>query len=321
MAPRSLGTRQHRAAAQTVRPEAGRRFHRTGYRAVSQGLPGAPLLHSSPAEQGRVPGASLGAKAPASGRQAAPQSLVPGQLLGSPGKGEGHPTGAELIIGTPWRRGVPVLTEDKGAGHLPPAPRPQLLLGSWRGLAGWGRQGAAATPRSPSGVLSPPLAYGLSPLPWSFAPLNSFGLEDELECTRVRACACVGVPHWMSGFSPKPNRSSALSILPGLQHGAEGVSAPSDSAHGCPGRDGGKAGRAGGHCVTCKMLPMQRVISHRSGRPAEGRGPGSPVLSHAMQIVGARQRTVPAAGSLRACQRGKLECCLYLEKFVLQSEL
>lgn len=245
----------------------------------------------SPAEQGRVPGASLGAKAPAGGSQTPSRSLVPGQLSSSPRKGEGHPTRAGLVIRAPWGRGVPVLTGDKGVGHLPPGAPPTAAPGAMAGERGaWGRdsQGAARHARPAPRLGS--FAHGLSPLPRAASSLNSFGLDDERECAHVRACVCVGVPRRVSGFSPRLVTSSVHSpraaacgrgrprALLTLPMAAQG------------GREGGEDGRGGGHRVTREMLPLQIVISHRSGSPAKGRAPGSPVLSRAMQIVGARRR-------------------------------
>lgn len=154
----------------------------------------------------------------------------------------------------------------------------------------WGRdsQGTARHARPAPRLGS--FAHGLSPLPRAASSLNSFGLDDERECAHVRACVCVGVPRRVSGFSPRLVTSSVHSPRAAAcgRGRPRSLLTPPMAAQG--GREGGEDGRGGGHRVTREMLPLQIVISHRSGSPAKGRAPGSPVLSRAMQIVGAGRR-------------------------------
>lgn len=54
----------------------------------------------------------------------------------------------------------------------------------------------------------------------------------------------------------------------------------------------------GGCCVTCWMPPQaDNYLTRVRGSPDKGRGPGPPVLSRAMQIVGVRQEACPSVGA------------------------
>lgn len=156
-------------------------------------------------------------------------------------------------------------------------------------------------PFSVWGSLSHTSAYGPSPLLSSSSFLSSFGLKYELDCRRVcyaRGCVPVG----RQGSSPNQMRHPRCALSRG------GAGAP------CCGVARGGLCPFGPHPwlpreglwteeevvvsqAGCPPPQADSYLTHIRGSPDKGRGPGPPVLSRAMQIVGVRQRRlVPVSG-------------------------
>lgn len=161
--------------------------------------------------------------------------------------------------------GVPALTKDKLASLARPGTLPTAAPGV-REAPGELGGGAGA------GSLSASSAYGLSPLRLSSSFLNSFGLKDELDCTRVcDACGCV--PAGRQGSSPTQTHHQ----LCALSQGRAGVTRCRCGLKQALPTEGEMDG-GGGHCVTCWMPSPHaedRHLTHQ-GLTCQGEGSGTP---------------------------------------------